>query len=52
MNEHGIDLCDDCHSAIHKFFTEKELGKLYNDKNKLLSQEKVINFIRWIKRQK
>jgi hypothetical protein len=52
MQTHGINLCDDCHSAIHNFFTEKELGKKYNDKNKLLSTEKVRNFLKWIKKQK
>jgi uncharacterized protein YlaI len=49
MREHGIYLCNDCHSAVHDFFNEKELGKNYNDKNKLLSHEKMINFLKWIK---
>ena len=28
MKTHGVDLCKDCHKTIHKFFTEKELGKM------------------------
>jgi hypothetical protein len=52
MQTHGIDLCNDCHRAIHHFFTEKELGKYYNDKKKLLSSEKFMNFIKWVKKQK
>jgi len=52
MKESGIDLCDDCHSAIHTFFKEKELGRYYNDKDKLLSNEKVRKFLKWIKKQK
>ena len=51
MKSHGIDLCDDCHKAIHTFHSEKELGRYYNDKSKLLSSEKVENFIKWIKKQ-
>lgn len=52
MQTHGVDLCDDCHRAIHTFFTEKELGKTYNTKEKLFATEKVKNFIVWIKKQK
>jgi len=52
MQNHGIDLCDDCHRAIHTFFTEKELGKYYNTKDKLFATEKVRKFIKWIKKQK
>lgn len=52
MQTHGVDLCDDCHRAVHDFFTEKELGKTYNDKEKLFATEKVRNYIKWIKKQK
>jgi uncharacterized protein YlaI len=52
MKTHGIDLCDDCHRQIHHFFTEKELGKNYNTKEKLLSDERVRKFLRWVKKQK
>lgn len=51
MKSHGIDLCEDCHSAIHDFFTEKDLGKNYNSREKLLSNEKVRNFLKWVKKQ-
>jgi len=51
MKHHGIDLCDDCHRAVHDFFTEKELGKNYNDKNKLFSDERMRKFLRWVKKQ-
>ena len=52
MQTHGIDLCNDCHRAIHHFFTEKELGKYYNDKNKLLSNKRVREFIKWVRKQR
>jgi len=52
MKSHGVDLCKDCHKQIHIFFTEKELGKHYNTKQKLFSDEKVRNFVKWVKKQK
>lgn len=52
MQTHGIDLCDDCHYNVHHLHTEKELGKYYNNKSKLLSSEKIINFLKWVKKQK
>lgn len=51
MKNHGVDLCDDCHRAIHDFFTEKELGKDFNCKEKLFTDERVRKFIRWVKKQ-
>ena len=51
MTTHGIDLCDDCHKAIHTFHSEKELGKYYNDKNKIFSSEKIRKFLKWVKKQ-
>lgn len=51
MQTHGVDLCDDCHRAVHTFFTEKELGKIYNDKDKLFATEKIKNYLKWIKKQ-
>lgn len=51
MNSHGIDLCDDCHKQIHMFFTEKELGKTYNSKEKLISNEKIRKFLKWVRKQ-
>lgn len=48
----GIDICEDCHEAIHDFITEKDLGKNYNTTELLLSHPKVQNFITWVSRQK
>jgi len=44
-----LDLCGDCHPAIHKFISEKELGKKYNTKEKLLEHPKVSKFVNWVK---
>jgi len=52
MKTHGVNLCKDCHKMIHRFFTEKELGRYYNTKQKLFSVEKVRDFLKWVKKQK
>lgn len=49
MRTHGVYLCEQCHKEIHIFFSEKDLGKYYNTKDKLFSTEKVKNFVNWIK---
>jgi len=51
MRTHGLNLCKSCHKNIHIFFTEKELGKYYNTKEKLLATDKVKNFLKWVKKQ-
>ena len=51
MNSRRADLCGDCHPMIHKFFTHAELGKLYNTVEKLLANEKVFNYVKWVSKQ-
>ena len=52
MQSNKIDVCVDCHSAIHKFIpNEKELGREYNTIQKLLTHNKLYNFIIWISDQ-
>ncbi|HRV32241.1 MAG TPA: hypothetical protein P5241_01550 [Candidatus Paceibacterota bacterium] len=52
MNNKKINVCYDCHLAIHKFIPdEKELGKSYNTKELLLSHPKIYKFVEWIKKQ-
>jgi hypothetical protein len=49
MNE-GINICkDDCHKQIHILIEEKELGKNYNTKQKLLNHPGIKKYIKWIK---
>ena len=52
LKSHGLDLCDECHHMIHDFFSEKELGKDYNEKEKILESEKVQKYLIWVKKQK
>lgn len=38
-----------CHSKIHSLFTEAELNKLYDTIEKLLANEDIVKFVKWIK---
>lgn len=48
----GVDLCADCHEAIHDFITEKDLGKSYNTLELLREHPKVAKFATWIAKQR
>ena len=51
MNQ-GIMICQyDCHREIHKYITEKEMGKYYNTVDTLLNHPKVKKYINWIKKR-
>lgn len=46
----GIMICKRyCHKEIHVLIPEKEMGKYYNTKKKLLSHPKVRKYVDWIK---
>lgn len=51
MND-GLDLCRQCHSAVHQFIDHKSLAREYHTKEALLSHPKVANFVRWVAKQK
>lgn len=48
----GLDVCKQCHKTIHDLIPdEKELGKNYNTRGKLVSHPKVAKYLKW-KRKK
>jgi hypothetical protein len=47
----GTMLCTDCHSAIHRFVSEKELGREWNTVERLRSHPDIGRFVRWVSRQ-
>jgi uncharacterized protein YlaI len=51
MRTHGVDLCYDCHHTVHEFWTEKELGKNYNTKEKIMGSSKFRKYLKWIVKQ-
>lgn len=44
----GLDLCRDCHSAIHQFVSEKELGRHVNTREALLAHPQIGRFVTWV----
>lgn len=52
MREIGIDICHDCHKEIHKMFHHKELGQSLNSLDKLKENEKIIKWIKFIRKRK
>ena len=45
----GFYLCADCHGAIHKFIpSEKQIGRDFNTREKLLEHADIASFVEWI----
>ena len=40
-----------CHNKIHSLFTEKELAKSYNTIEKLLADEEIQKFVKFVQKQ-
>jgi hypothetical protein len=48
-----IDVCRDCHRAIHRLIPdEKELGRHFNTLEALRAHEEVSKFVVWIRKQR
>ena len=48
----GIDVCRQCHRAIHDLVPdEKELGRHYNTAKKLLGHPEVARYVEWKRRR-
>lgn len=52
MKQNRAMLCRQCHSAIHKFFTHRELGSIYYTVTLLRNNAKVKKFLTWVRKQK
>jgi len=46
-----VMVCGDCHSAIHKFFSNKELERAYNTLDKLMEHEGFARHVRWLSKR-
>lgn len=52
MQTRGLNVCRECHHAIHQFIPrEKDLGRHYNTREALLAHEKVARHVEWIARR-
>jgi hypothetical protein len=48
-----IDVCADCHSAIHRLIPdEKQLGRHYNSLDSLSAHPEIAKFVTWVQKQK
>jgi hypothetical protein len=45
----GIDVCRDCHDAVHSFVAEKELGERYHTLEALRAHPDVARFVAWVR---
>ncbi len=45
----GVELCRDCHDAVHRFMTEKELGERYYTLERLRAQPELARFVAWVR---
>ena len=49
MRTRGLNVCRECHNAIHEFVPrEKDLGRHYNTRELLMANEKIANHVSWI----
>ncbi|MDA0840952.1 MAG: hypothetical protein O3B01_18360 [Planctomycetota bacterium] len=46
--QQGLNLCRACHRTVHDFLTEKELGRDYNTRERLLEHEPIGTFVKWV----
>lgn len=49
----GLHLCKPCHTAIHDLLpSEKELGRDYNAREKLLAHPQVAAYVKWKRKRR
>jgi 5-methylcytosine-specific restriction protein A len=47
-----VDLCQPCHSSVHRFLTNKELARQYSTVAALRGADGLQGYLSWIKKQK
>lgn len=48
--QEGVDICRDCHSAVHRFIPdEKVMARQYNTLEKLLEHPQVAGYVEWVR---
>lgn len=46
-----VYLCQPCHTTVHHTFSNKELAKEFNSVVKLEQSERLMKYLKWIKKQ-
>lgn len=52
--KHGptVDLCQPCHSSVHRFLSNRDLARRYPSVEALREAEELQTYLRWIRRQR
>jgi len=45
----GVMLCRDCHDAVHRFVSEKELGARFATLDALRAHTEIARFVEWVR---
>ncbi len=45
----GIDVCRECHVAIHRFISHKDLGRNFHSRDLLLAHPGVASHVKWVR---
>lgn len=46
----GLWVCRPCHSTIHRYLKEKDLGRSYHTREKLLEHEMIARYVAWARK--
>ena len=47
-----VDLCQPCHSSVHRFLSNRALARHYNTVESLREAEELQTYLRWIRKQR
>ncbi|MDO7877499.1 HNH endonuclease [Hymenobacter sp. ASUV-10] len=47
-----VDLCQPCHSSVHRFLSNQALARHYNTVEALRQAEELQTYLKWIRRQR
>ena len=52
--KHGptVDLCQPCHSSVHRFLSNRDLARRYPTVEALRGAEELQTYLRWVKKQR
>jgi len=47
-----VDLCDPCHSQVHRLLSEKELEATYNTLERLAGNSEIARYLNWVRNKR
>ena len=47
-----VDLCQPCHSSVHRFLTNRDLARRYSSVEALQKAEELQKYLSWIRKQR